>query len=785
MPNMEKTIVVRLEKTHKTNLGMHVDGLSLAVCLVEGRGLVAEWNAAFPSCAVEPGDRVVSVNGAQHPELVMEQLAAESVLQLVVAKQGALAAALAPQAQYSVQLRREESDTFGLEVNPDTAEVVQVLDDGRAAVWNAWHPFRALAVGDRIVEINGVHVGRHRLLETELDVDLVVLRGSGAAFGTFGVSFARVDEKLGFGLNKAMEVERMEGGGVAQLWNAANPINKLRLGDRILQANRKTGAAAMLGEMKSAGAKAGGAALGLVVARAERRFDAENQRFFSLKECQAEWPKDSQKRWGAMSSVQPEAAGPAGAAGATGSTFILELRHEGQGPGFDLDARKIAKVHDGGVLAAWNRQRPAQAAMVGDQVLEVNGFAGQKALEELKKSKTVRLTLLRQNAMSTFGVTFQRQAKEKLGFKTNEQLELARVEAEGLVPAWNAGNRLHQLHLGDRILQVGEVASAAEIFQRLQKAPELELVLARCPRRLDASGAVLTFRECQAAFGADAAARWAAMGPVPEAPAPPPKAPAPKEPAQFLRNTGNDDRPMLANESFYRSLADVRPSPGGGLRRGNAPALPAPPAPPAEAKPRSSFSCPCCNHLFHVFVEDGAYHTQPVSGALAGVRLQPQRDWVFKAFGRVFGATLSKRGKEDLVIDPGSLVLQSLKDAGAVAKWNQQQPAAAVVVGDLVLEVNSKPAHQALQELQAPEPDLQLLLARPLGGATFAVEPQVGKKGLDWQLSQNLVLITSPASDASADSDKAPELPWPVQGDKVVQVNQRLEAAAPLFWCPV
>ena len=45
---------------------------------------------------------------------------------------------------------------------------------------------------------------RHRLLETELDVDLVVLRGSGAAFGTFGVSFARVDEKLGFGLNKAV-----------------------------------------------------------------------------------------------------------------------------------------------------------------------------------------------------------------------------------------------------------------------------------------------------------------------------------------------------------------------------------------------------------------------------------------------------------------------------------------------------------------------------------------------------------------------------------------------------
>ena len=37
-------------------------------------------------------------------------------------------------------------------------------------------------------------------------------------------------------------------------------------------------------------------------------------------------------------------------------------------------------------------------------------------------------------------------------------------------------------------------------------------------------------------------------------------------------------------------------------------------------------------------------------------------DASMEAFGRVFGATLSKRGKEDLVIDPGSLVLQSLKD---------------------------------------------------------------------------------------------------------------------------
>ena len=53
--------------------------------------------------------------------------------------------------------------SFGFKLRAAVAPwftISEVLDDGRAAVWNAWHPFRALAVGDRIVEINGVHVGR-------------------------------------------------------------------------------------------------------------------------------------------------------------------------------------------------------------------------------------------------------------------------------------------------------------------------------------------------------------------------------------------------------------------------------------------------------------------------------------------------------------------------------------------------------------------------------------------------------------------------------------------------
>ena len=33
----------------------HVDALTLAVCLVEQDGLVAEWNKFQPTCAIEPG----------------------------------------------------------------------------------------------------------------------------------------------------------------------------------------------------------------------------------------------------------------------------------------------------------------------------------------------------------------------------------------------------------------------------------------------------------------------------------------------------------------------------------------------------------------------------------------------------------------------------------------------------------------------------------------------------------------------------------------------------------
>ena len=223
----------------------------------------------------------MSVNGLCHPELVMEQLSAEFSLRMVVEKKGGFAGALVPHANFAIQLQRCEGLGFGFEVDPETLKVLNVADDGPLARWNLCHPFRAVVVGDRIVEINGeVHAGRHEVLEESWQIDMTVMRQSKsglATYGTFGVTLS-VTETVGFGVSfSTLEVEKVEASGAVQRWNAANPINKLRLGDRLVQVNGKVDSKAILAELKAQ------KDLKLVVARAERRLD-QNRSLLTLKE---------------------------------------------------------------------------------------------------------------------------------------------------------------------------------------------------------------------------------------------------------------------------------------------------------------------------------------------------------------------------------------------------------------------------------------------------------------------------------------------------------------------
>ena len=222
----------------------------------------------------------------------MEQLSAEFSLRIVVEKKGGFSGALVPHSKFAVQLHRSGDGPlgFGFEVNPETLEVLSVADDGQVAQWNLWHPFRAIVVGDRIVEINGeVHSARYEVLMESFQIDMTLLRGqesgskgskgnSLAKYGTFGVSLSTYTEPVGFGVSfSTLEVEKVEATGAVQKWNAANPINKLRMGDRLVQVNGKADPKSILAELKAQ------KELKLVVARAERRID-QNRSLLTLKE---------------------------------------------------------------------------------------------------------------------------------------------------------------------------------------------------------------------------------------------------------------------------------------------------------------------------------------------------------------------------------------------------------------------------------------------------------------------------------------------------------------------
>eukprot|EP00435_Cladocopium_sp_Y103_P021123 s1649_g5.t1 len=593
---------------------VHVDALTLAVCLVEPHGLVAAWNAAHPGCMIEPGDRLVSVNGLCHPEVVMEHLSAEFSLRIVVEKKGGFAGALVPHSKFAVQLQRAGDGPmgFGFEVNPETLEVLNVADDGQVAQWNLWHPFRAIVVGDRIVEINGeVHSARYEVLMESFQIDMTLLRGQGsgskgskgsslAAYGTFGVTLTTCTEPVGFGVSfSTLEVEKVEATGAVQKWNAANPINKLRLGDRLVQVNGKADPKSIQAELKAH------KELKLVVARAERRID-QNRSLLTLKECQAAWPKDPD-RWRRMVRM----GGPTGqtqavAALATAGRFEVELQRLKDQPwGLELgpDAR-LTRVVDGGLLARWNWRHPSRAVVQGDRLM-INGFSESKALQQcLKQSLGIRLAVMRQGAMSTFGIKLVKTVERKLGLKLSEDVEVTRIDPEGALALWNAANPLLEVHLGDRILQVGETATPEQIFRSLQSSSELDFLIGRCPRRLDAAtGQILSHKECEAAYGKEAVARWAAMQLVPDAPDHVREGVTER---QYLgaegAEHGDENRPLLASESFYRSLVDVHP--GTVQRR---------------------------HRLFHVFLEDGRYHALPATGALAGMQVKPSEAWSQKA----------------------------------------------------------------------------------------------------------------------------------------------------------
>lgn len=246
---------------------------------------------------------------------------------------------------------------------------------------------------------------------------------------------------------------------------------------------------------------------------------------------------------------------PAATVLAAQCSIVVELhRSSGEDWGFDLKDSYLQSVHDGGLLAQWNWKHPSRAAVRGDQVM-VNGLSDGKVVQQqLKQSLAIKLTVMRQGTMtSTFGIKLVKTAGRKLGLKLSEDVEIINIDPQGALAFWNASHPLMEVHLGDRIWQVGETVSPEQIFRSLQSATELDFLIGRCPRRLDsATGRVLSSKECEAIYGKDAPVRWSKMQLVPVAPEQTRDIMVER---QYLGGAelGGENRTLLASESFYRT----------------------------------------------------------------------------------------------------------------------------------------------------------------------------------------------------------------------------------------
>lgn len=180
---------IRLPRAPGTKLGLSLDGNDGNYLLVErvGEGLVKQWNLANPTQALNPGDRIVSVNGVRgSPAVLIEETAKESSpllniiamrgsqLALTSASSGGRVQAPAPQ-EFMVKLLCMKGEKLGMSLDCDDGAtlVITKINAGLMQSWNDAHPAMCIKTGDRIVTANGKRGDPKVLLEqTQLGGEL-------------------------------------------------------------------------------------------------------------------------------------------------------------------------------------------------------------------------------------------------------------------------------------------------------------------------------------------------------------------------------------------------------------------------------------------------------------------------------------------------------------------------------------------------------------------------------------------------------------------------------------
>jgi len=180
---------IMVSRVHGESLGLHLSATMVVDC-VKWSGQVGSWNVRHPEKMVQPGDKIVEVNGKRGSRAIIRELQRQQPLQIFLARTFARPSAKAnlqpaslgvpgiafierdiagsaaldetqenvSERRIPVEINRCRGEDLGIDLTWPHLEVVAVSWQGLIGQWNAkvehQHPVMTIRPGDRIIEAN-------------------------------------------------------------------------------------------------------------------------------------------------------------------------------------------------------------------------------------------------------------------------------------------------------------------------------------------------------------------------------------------------------------------------------------------------------------------------------------------------------------------------------------------------------------------------------------------------------------------------------------------------------
>ena len=209
-------------------------------------GAVSDWNKENPTKAVQPGDRVISVNGVTGDAQAMVREIKDRNLLLLFQKASD---------DKMVTVSVSGSNSLGMDADWGDGKTlyIKAILAGAVSDWNKENPTKAVQPGDRVISVNGVTGDAQAMVREIKDRNLLLLfqKASDDKMVTVSVSGSNsLGMDADWGDGKTLYIKAILAGAVSD-WNKENPTKAVQPGDRVISVNGVTGdAQAMAREIK-------------------------------------------------------------------------------------------------------------------------------------------------------------------------------------------------------------------------------------------------------------------------------------------------------------------------------------------------------------------------------------------------------------------------------------------------------------------------------------------------------------------------------------------------------